>query len=98
MEFYNGMYVCAICNGIYNSSEATDECFVGHSFEQIGEYLHLRLCACRHLKTCSLHSDGRGNPEGHMMYWHREATTCAVIAQQYQISLREAVFRYINSK
>lgn len=98
MKFFNGGHLCAICEVVHRTEAAAEACFAGHGFGKIGEYLHFRLCRCCYKNTCALHSDGNGNPEGWEMYWHREATMCAIIATQQKVSLHRAVFLYINAK
>lgn len=96
MEIYNAGHWCEICGAVHESAVGAQTCFAGHGPEKLGEYLHFRLCPCGWRDRCELHNAENGNPEGHRMYWHREATTCAVIAGQFGVSLREAAFLYIN--
>ncbi len=98
MEFFNAGHHCEVCDKSHPAREEASECFTGHGFEQIGGYLHFRLCPCGWRNKCDLHNAENGNPEGHRMYWTREATVCELVAQQNQITLREAVFLYISAR
>lgn len=95
--FYNFKNICRICYSSHGDSASADKCFAGHGLDEIGEFLHFRICPCLQKVECYFHTGGRGNPEGWRMYWYREAMLCELIAKQSIISIREACFRYINA-